>query len=51
MTILRTLKMRGHNPVWVLVDALKTHVRSAQLPSLPQKSWREVKGHKCGFIF
>jgi hypothetical protein len=37
MTILRTLKMRGHNPVWVLVDALKTHVRSAQLPSLPQK--------------
>jgi len=38
MTILRTLKMRNHNPVQILVDALKTHVRSAQLPSLPQKN-------------
>ena len=27
MTILRTLKMRGHNPVQVLVDALKSYVR------------------------
>jgi hypothetical protein len=38
MTILRTLKMRNHNPVQILVDALKTHVRSAQLPSWPQKN-------------
>jgi hypothetical protein len=37
MTIMRTLKMRGHNPVHILVDALKTHIRSAQLPSLPKK--------------
>ena len=28
MNILRTLKMRGHNPVQVLVDALKSYVRS-----------------------
>jgi hypothetical protein len=28
MKILRTLKMRGHNPVQVLVDALKSYVRS-----------------------
>jgi hypothetical protein len=37
MTILRTLKMRGHNPVQVLVDALKSYVRSGQLPPLPSK--------------
>ena len=37
MTILRTLKMRGHNPVQVLVDALKSYVRSGQLPPLPAK--------------
>jgi hypothetical protein len=37
MTIMRVLKLRGHNPVQVLVDALKTHVHSAQLPPLPQK--------------
>ena len=37
MTILRTLKMRGHNPVQVLVDALKSYVLSAQLPPLPTK--------------
>ena len=37
MTIRRTLKMRGHNPVQVLVDALKSYVLSAQLPPLPTK--------------
>ena len=37
MTILRTLKMRGHNPLQVLVDALKSYVRSGQLPPLPSK--------------
>jgi hypothetical protein len=37
LTILRALKMRGHNPVQVLVDTLKTHVRSAQLPPLTKK--------------
>ena len=37
MTILRTLKMRGHNPVQVLVESLKSYVRSGQLPPLPAK--------------
>jgi hypothetical protein len=29
--------MRGHNPLQVLVDALKSYVRSGQLPPLPSK--------------
>ena len=37
MTILRTLKMGWHNPLQVLVDALKSYVRSGQLPPLPSK--------------
>ena len=37
MTILRTLKMRGHNPVQVQVNSLKTYFRLGKLPTLPQK--------------
>ena len=37
MTILRTLKMRGHNSVQGLLEALKSYVRSRQLPPLPTK--------------
>jgi hypothetical protein len=37
MTILRTLKMLWHNPVQILVDALKFYVRSGHLPPLPTK--------------
>jgi transposase len=37
MTILRTLKMRGHNAVQGLVEALKSYLRSRQLPPLPTK--------------
>ncbi len=37
MNILRTLKMRWHNPVQVLVDALKSYMRSGQLALLPTK--------------
>jgi hypothetical protein len=37
MNILRNLKMRGRNPVQVLVDALKSYVRSGQLALLPTK--------------
>ena len=37
MIILRTLKMRGHNPVQILVDALKSYVRSGKLPPVPTK--------------
>lgn len=35
MTIFRTLKRRGHNPVSTVVDALKTAIRTRQLPPLP----------------
>ncbi len=37
MTIMCTLKMCGHNPVQILVDALKSYVRSGKLPPLPTK--------------
>ena len=37
MTIMRTLKMREHNPVQICVDALKSYVRSGKLPPLPTK--------------
>lgn len=45
-TILRTLKMRGHNPVQVLVDALKSYIRLGKLPPLPTKNYcRPLKGY------
>ena len=37
MTIRRTLKMLGNNPVQVLVEVLKSNVLSAQQPPLPTK--------------
>ena len=37
MNIMRTRTMRGHNPVQILVDALKSYVRSGKLPPLPTK--------------
>jgi hypothetical protein len=37
MTIFRTLKMRGHNPVQVLVDSLKSYVCLEQIQPLPTK--------------
>jgi len=35
MTIFRTLKRRGYNPVPTVVNALKTAIRTGQLPPLP----------------
>ena len=35
MSIYRTLKLRGHDPLTALVNALKHHVRTGQLPALP----------------
>jgi transposase len=35
MTIFRTLKRRGYNPVPTVVDALQTAIRTGQLPPLP----------------
>ena len=37
ITILRTLKMRGHKPVQVLVDSLKSYVCLEQIQPLPTK--------------
>lgn len=37
MTIRRTLKMLGNNPVQVLVEVLKSNVLSTQLPPLLTK--------------
>ncbi len=37
ITIMRILKMRRHNPVQILVDALKSYVRSGKLPHLSTK--------------
>jgi hypothetical protein len=38
MTTLPTLKMRRHNPLQVLVDALKSYVRPGQMPALLAKT-------------
>jgi len=35
MTVFRTLKRRGYNPVDAVVNALKTAIRTGQLPPLP----------------
>jgi transposase len=35
MSIFRTLKQRGHNPVAIVHDALRTYLKTGQLPPLP----------------
>lgn len=35
MTLYRTLKRRGHNPVSTIVEALKIAIRTGQLPAFP----------------
>ena len=37
MSIYRTLKLRGHAPLNILVDALKHYVRTGSVPALPDK--------------
>ena len=37
MSIFRTLKQRGHNPLRTIVAALRTYVPTGKLPSLPKK--------------
>ena len=37
MSIFRTLKQRGHNPLQTIVQALRTYLQTGQLPSLPDK--------------
>ena len=35
MSVFRTLKQRGHDPIQTVVQALATYLSTAQLPSLP----------------
>ena len=37
MSIFRTLKQRGHKPVQAVVEALRTYLKTGQLPPLPSK--------------
>jgi len=36
MSVYRTLKLRGHNPIGVVVNALRTYVQTGTLPALPE---------------
>ena len=35
MSVFRTLKQRGHNPVSAALDAVRAYLRTGQLPTLP----------------
>jgi hypothetical protein len=35
MSVFRTLKQRGHNPVYVVLDAVRAYLMTGQLPTLP----------------
>lgn len=37
MSVFRTLKQRGHNPVSAVLNAVRTDLRTGQLPPLPAK--------------
>jgi transposase len=37
MSVFRTLKQRGHNPLQVIVQSLRTYLQTGQLPPLPTK--------------
>ena len=37
MSVFRTLKQRGHNPVSAVLDGVQTYLRTGQLPPLPGK--------------
>jgi transposase len=38
MSIFRTLKQRGHNPLQTIVAALRTYLQTGELPPLPDKA-------------
>ena len=38
MSVYRTLKLRGHDPIATITSALRTHLTSGQLPALPVES-------------
>ena len=37
MSVFRTLKQRGHNPVSAVLDGVRTYLRTGQLPPLPKR--------------
>ncbi len=37
MSIFRTLKQRGHNPLQTIAQALRTYLQTGTLPPLPDK--------------
>ena len=41
MTVFRTLKRRGYNPIATLVSALREYVRTGHLPPFPPVSTSE----------
>lgn len=38
MSVFRTLKQRGHNPVSAVQEAVRSYLRTGQLPPLPAKA-------------
>ena len=36
MSVFRTLKQRGHDPIQTVIDALATYLTTGQLPKLPK---------------
>jgi hypothetical protein len=38
MSIYRTLKQRGHNPIQTIIAAVRTYLKTGSLPPLPAKS-------------
>ena len=38
MSVFRTLKRRGHDPICTVVDAVKTKLKTGQFPPLPAKT-------------
>jgi hypothetical protein len=41
MTVFRTLKRRGHDPLWVITTALRNYAATGQLPPLPDPTASE----------
>ena len=37
MSVFRTLKQRGHNPVAAVTEAVRTYLRTGKLPPLPKR--------------
>ncbi len=47
MSIYRTLKLRGHNPIATIANALRTYVQTGTLPSLPEAIVADGYERRC----